>query len=155
MNKIFTAQVIKAGLLVGVLDILAALVRQYIKTGKSPVGILKFIASGIFGQAAFANGDIMILVGLVLHLGIAMLFTLFFFWLVRKLPFLLTYKVLTGIAYGIFIWCVMQFMVLPLSNTTKLPFAVKDAIISMSILVVCIGLPLVFMMGKTVRMNKS
>jgi len=155
MNEIFAAQVIKAELLVGVLDILAALVRQYIKTGKSPVGVLKFIASGIFGQAAFTNGDIMILVGLVLHLVIAMLFALFFFWLVTKWPALLTYKILTGILYGIFIWCVMQFMVLPLSNTTKLPFNVKDAIIAMAILIVCIGLPLAFMAGKFVKVNKS
>lgn len=155
MNKIFTAQVIKAGLLVGGLDILAALVRQYIKTGKSPVGVLKFIASGVFGKTAFTSGDIMIFVGFVLHFVIAMLFTLFFFWLVRKLPILLTYKVITGIVYGIFIWCVMQFMVLPLSNTTKLPFAVKDAIISMSILVVCIGLPLAFIAGKVIEQSKA
>lgn len=155
MNKIFTAQVIKTGLLVGGLDILAALVRQYIKTGKSPVGVLKFIASGVFGKTAFTSGDIMIFVGFVLHFVIAMLFTLFFFWLVRKLPILLTYKVITGIVYGIFIWCVMQFMVLPLSNTTKLPFNIKDAIIAMAILVVCIGLPLAFIAGKVVKVNKS
>lgn len=151
MNTIFTPKVIKAGLLVGTLDILAALIQQYIKTGKSPVGVLKFIASGIFGQTAFTSGPMMIVVGLVLHFIIAMLFTLFFFWLTTKLPLLLKYKILTGIVYGIFIWCVMHFIIVPLSNTPPIPYTLKGNIIAISILICCIGLPLAFMAGRATK----
>ncbi|HYG39365.1 MAG TPA: hypothetical protein VD908_12125 [Cytophagales bacterium] len=81
MNN-FLLKILKAGLLVGTLDILAAFIHYIIASGKSdPFVVLKFIASGVFGNEAFVGGNIMIVAGLILHYIIALGFTLFFFWL--------------------------------------------------------------------------
>lgn len=145
MNNLFL-KIIKAGLLVGTLDILAAFIHYIIVSGKSnPLIVLKFIASGIFGNEAFSDGNIMIIAGLILHYIIALGFTLFFFWLFPKLNLLSKNKILTGITYGIFIWLIMNIVVVPLSHTPDQPFDVVSAFINVVILVVCIGIPLSLM----------
>ncbi len=47
--------ILLSGLLVGTLDILAAFVDYYIATGKNPLIILKFIASGVFRKTALTG----------------------------------------------------------------------------------------------------
>jgi len=54
-------------------------------------------------------------------------------------------RILTGIAYGIFIWCIMNFLVLPLSNIpSPITYKVSKVIKATLILIVMIGLPLSF-----------
>lgn len=71
--------IIKAGLLAGTLDISAACVQYYMKTGKNPDYVLKYVASGAFGKDAFTGGIVMSMAGLLFHYLIAFSFTLFFF----------------------------------------------------------------------------
>lgn len=47
--------ILYAGLLVGSLDITAAFLDFYISTGNGPGGVLRFIASGVFGREAFTG----------------------------------------------------------------------------------------------------
>jgi hypothetical protein len=145
MNTIINKKSIKAGLIVGSLDITAACIQYYIKTGKGPAGVLKFVASGIFGKQAFIEGISMPAAGLLFHFIVAFCFTFFFFWLTNKIPALLKTRVLTGICYGIFVWTVMNKIVLPLSNTPPIPFKLINAAIAASILILCIGIPLAFL----------
>jgi hypothetical protein len=140
-------KILKAGLIVGSLDIIAALLQYYIKTGKNPGNVLKFIASGVFGKEAFSGGTTMVTIGLLLHFVIAFIFTFFFFWIIYKIPAFSKQKILTGILYGLFIWSVMNFIVVPLSNTPPLTFKLTNALLAMGILIVCIGIPLSFMAG--------
>jgi hypothetical protein len=82
-------KIVMAGLLVGTLDILSAFIYYFIKTGEKNVfNVLKFIASGIFGKAAFSGGNMMIIAGLVLHFIIAFAFTIIFFWIFPKMKIL-------------------------------------------------------------------
>lgn len=149
MNKsIFSFYVLKAGLLVGTLDILAAFLQYFIKTNKDPLPVLKFIASGVFGKEAFTGGSNMYIWGLLFHFIIAISFTVFFFWIYSIAPSFFKYRLLSGIVYGLFIWVVMQFIVLPLSNTPKMAFKPLNAILAAGILIVCIGIPLAFLAGK-------
>ena len=60
------------GLLTGTLDGLAALILNY---KISAATIFKFIASGMFGKAAFKGGAEMVVAGVVFHYLIALLFT--------------------------------------------------------------------------------
>src|SRR4051812_24780647 len=144
MSKL-RAKILQAGLLVGTLDILSAFIYYYIKSGKTNfLVIFKFIASGIFGKGAGDGGDFMILAGFILHYAIAFSFTIFFFWLYTKTDLLAKNRILTGIAYGIFVWSVMNLIVVPFSNTVHRPFKIEGALINMGILIVCIGLPLSF-----------
>jgi hypothetical protein len=145
MNNLIT-KIIKAGLIVGTLDILSAFVYYFIKTGdKNVFTVLKYVASGIFGKEAFSGSNMMIIAGLVLHYSIAFAFTIFFFLLFPKIKAFSKNWILTGILYGIFIWIVMNLIVVPLSNIGSRPFTLVNALINVIILIVCIGLPLSFM----------
>lgn len=148
------SKIIKAGLIVGTLDICAASTQYFIRTGKGPDGILKFVASGVFGKAAATGGVMMSIAGLLFHYIIAFSFTLFFFWLYPKIYKLLHNRIVIGILYGAFIWTVMNLVVVPLSNTQKSPMVLTRAITAMAILIVCIGIPLSFLAGRRSAENK-
>ncbi len=153
MNNL-SSRIVKAGLIVGTLDILSAFIYYFIKTGKKDFeSILKYIASAIFGKEAFAGGSLMILTGLALHYIIAFTFTIFFFWLFTKIKILSKNKILTGIVYGIFIWVIMNLVVVPLSNITRRPFNLNNAIINALILIICIGIPLSFIANGFYKKN--
>ncbi len=142
MKSKFSA-ILKAGLLVGTLDILAAIVYYLIQTGKKDgFVILKYVASGLFGKDAFSGGNVMVLTGLFLHYIIAFAFTVLLFWLFPRVNPFLKNKILMGIIYGGFIWMVMNLMVVPLSSIGKQPFNAVSAIVNMLILIACIGIPL-------------
>lgn len=139
-------KIIKSGLLVGTLDILSAFIYYFIKTGNNDVfNVLKYVASGLFGKEAFSGNNGMIIAGLLLHYIIAFAFTLFFFWLFSKIKVLSKNKIMTGIFYGIFIWMIMNLVVVPLSSIGNQPFDTLNATINMLILIACIGIPLSFM----------
>jgi hypothetical protein len=144
--KTRNAKILQAGLIAGTLDILSAFIYYYIKTGKiNFLVIFQFIASGIFGKDAGAGGTAMILAGLILHYAIAFSFTIFFFWLYPKVNVMSKNRIVTAIVYGLFVWSVMNLVVVPSSNTVHRPFKLEGALINMGILIVCIGLPLSFM----------
>jgi hypothetical protein len=136
------------GLLVGSLDILAAFIDYYIATGKGPGGVLKFIASAALGRKAFSGGTGVILLGLLFHFIIALCFTVLFYWLYPRIKFLSANPILTGIIYGIFIWLIMNLLVLPLSNAPHLAMKTQRIIKAIIILICMIGLPLSFIMQK-------
>jgi hypothetical protein len=143
--------VISSAILVGTLDILAACIQYYLKTGNGPAPVFKFIASGVFGANAFTAGDRMIMYGLLFHYSIAISFTIFFFLISALFPVVLKAKVATGIVYGILVWAVMNLLVVPISNTPKGEFDWINAGVGMLILVMCIGLPLSFIAAKQQR----
>ncbi len=142
------ARIFKAGILVGTLDIAAAFLNTWLTSGRGPDAVLKFVASGVFGREAFAGGWNMILLGLLFHYIIAMAFTAFFFLIYKQLSQWIPNWLLLGVAYGLFVWLVMNRLVVPLSNTPKFPFNLTSVLINAAILVVCIGLPLSWIAGR-------
>lgn len=136
-----------AWVIVGTLDIAAAFV-QTLAMGGDPLIVLRFIASGVFGETAFSGGNSFAVLGLVFHYGIAMLWTLFFFLVYRHLRSFLRNKILIGVFYGIFIWAIMNLVVLPLSCTPERNLGWTSSLISTSILILAIALPLTLMAGK-------
>lgn len=140
---------IGTGLLVGALDITAALVDVYIASGNGPAGVLRYIASGVFGNEAFSGGSVMIAWGLFFHFVIAFAFTIFFYWLYPKINAMRIHPIATGIIYGIFIWAITNRIVVPLSNTPPMArFNLLRALKAIAILIIMIGLPLSFIMKK-------
>lgn len=144
MSTIFSVKTVKAALLVGSLDILAACIQFYLKTNKGPAPVFKFIASGIFGEKAFAEESSMIFFGLLFHFFIAFVFTAFFFWACNKFPAILKMKVAAGIVFGVFVWAVMNLVVLPISHAPGIPFNFWGAAVQVTILIACVGMPLSF-----------
>lgn len=140
--------IITAGLIAGSLDILAACVQFYLRTGKNPDRVLKFVASGVFGKDALAGGTLYAAWGLLFHYLIAFSFTFFFFWIYPRWKVLSINKWLTAVGYGLFVWLVMNRVVVPLSQIPKIPFQLTQAMIAAAILICMIGLPLSFTIGK-------
>ena len=144
LKKNFWRTVLLSGLLVGTLDITAALVQFYIKTGKDPLIVPKYIASAVFGKDAYAGGAEMAVYGFLFHFLIAFMWTLFFFLIYPKLKLQSWNRVIIGFLYGIFIWAIMNRVVVPMSKASVSAFNLKQAIIAALILIGAIGLPLSF-----------
>ena len=146
MQQPTSKRILLTGLLVGALDITAACTQYFLKTGKGPAGVLKFVASGLFGNEAFTGGTPMIIAGLVIHFLIAMTFTLFFVLLIKNIALLHANRLLTGLLYGALVWTVMNIIVWPMIKVPpRIPDLSRD-LQAMGILILCIGLPLSFLM---------
>ncbi|HKZ68404.1 MAG TPA: hypothetical protein VJ111_18680 [Chitinophagaceae bacterium] len=144
MKKNFWKTIALAGLLVGSLDIIAALVNFYINTEKDPLIVLKYMASAMFGKSGFSDGNAMAAWGLLLHFLIAFIWTILFFLIYPKLKLLSWNRIITGILYGILIWIMMNRVIVPVSKASTGPFDLKQAIIAVLILIAAIGIPLSF-----------
>ena len=134
--------IIKTGLVAGSLDIIFALAQYYLKTGKNPIVLLKYIASAVLGKEAFTGGYPMVVTGLLFHFLIAFAWTIFFFLLYPRIPLLAKNKIITGLLYGVFIWLVMNLVVVPLTKIPPSSFNAVKAIIGMLILMIAVGLPI-------------
>lgn len=130
-------------LIAGTLDLSMAITVWALVLKKVTAGqILQGIASGVFGQAAFTGGNEMLLYGILFHYIIALCFTVAYFLVFPYIPFLKNQRIISGLLYGIFAWAWMRYVVLPFSNVHQSPFNLANALISIAILMVCIGLPI-------------
>ncbi len=136
-------------IIVGSLDIFSAFVDYYTQTGKGPEGVLRYIASGYFGDSAFNPGRTdMSLYGLIFHYMIAFGFTLLFFLIYRNTKIISRFPVLWIIFYGIFMWFLTTQIIIPLSNTPDSGSVnLLKALKSVLILVFMISLPL-YLIGR-------
>jgi hypothetical protein len=140
MKRLLTP-ILWTALIAGSLDIAAAMLKYFLSTGKDPTAVLRFIASGVLGRDAFSGGILSALFGLLLHFIIAGSWTALYFFLFPRLQFLSRNKYLSGILYGIIVWCGMNLVVLPFSRVAMRPFDLFNAIEGIVILMVCIGIP--------------
>ena len=133
--------ILLAGFTAGTLDILAAFINYMVKFGKSPVIVLNFIASGVFGDAAFSGDAMMPVWGLIFHYIIAFIWTIFFYLVYQRVKFLGKNILLSGLLYGIVIWLIMNLILVPFSNTPKLPIRFPQLLLGVLYLMICVGLP--------------
>ncbi len=137
------------GFVTGTLDAMAALIWSYSENPKVGADIIfEFIASGVFGKAAFTSGGVMIVAGLVLHYLIAFLFTMVFYLLYPLCDKLIRNKYVIAILYGTVAWLVMNLAVVPLSKIGYHSIKVQSILIGIAILIVCIGLPVALVADK-------
>jgi hypothetical protein len=139
-----------SGLIAGTLDILAALIiYDLILQKTTSIKILQSIASGIFKKEAYSGGSQMALYGLLLHYLIALTFAWFYFTIYPYFKLLKKNTLLSGILYGIFVWIVMNLLILP-TVFPALPEKHLDfpLILSILILIFCIGIPIAFITRK-------
>ena len=155
MNNSFFSKMIKAWLFVGTMDMMAATIQVFIKGKNKDVlevfkMICRYIASAVFGPSARTGGTEMVVAGLAFHYIIALLFTVFFFIIFSKLGLMIVNRLVTGILYGIFVWAVMNRIVVPLSAIGSQKFNLNSALIACGILVICIGIPLAMLAPRPV-----
>jgi hypothetical protein len=138
--NLLTTMVI-AWLIAGTLDGLAAL----FILAKGNVVVFKYVASAVFGPTAFDGGTNMVLAGVAFHYVVALGVTAFYFIIYKYLPDIKTNKPLMVALYGLFVWVVMNLVVVKLTNAHPSPMTVQGAVKNSVILIFCIALPIVLM----------
>ncbi|HEX8308023.1 MAG TPA: hypothetical protein VF645_06340 [Allosphingosinicella sp.] len=132
--------IVIATLIAGTLDILSAFVFAGM-SGLKPLGVLRFVASGPFGAAPAANVG-WAAVGLAVHFAIMACMAGAYMVAASRIPALLRHPILAGIAYGLLLWLVMYWIVLPNRFGMPLPntvWAVSNQLFSHCILT---GIPI-------------
>lgn len=129
------------GVIVGVVDLLYAIV---VYSPRKPILVPQTIASGILGARSYGGGLRTAVLGVVLHFVIALGAATVYYLASRKLTFLVSRAVLSGIIYGALVYLFMHVIVLPLSalpkGDTPLVYAVTEFVEHLF----CVGLPIAF-----------
>ncbi|HEY4336999.1 MAG TPA: hypothetical protein VGM89_13910 [Puia sp.] len=141
----FFRRVLLTGLLAGLLDITYAYIDVYVRSGHFATKMFQYIAGGALGLTTSMKGGFPVIVlGIFFHFFIAFLFTLFFFLVYRKSKVSSLNPYLLALFYGIFIWCVMSLVVLPLTLIPIRPINYGKGAFDAFMFGVTFGLPLVF-----------
>ena len=103
--------ILVGGLVAGTLDIGAAALINLI----DPRVILHFIAGGVLGKAALQGGPAVAWLCLFLQWSMSLVIAAIFVLAALRLRWLTVRPVLTGLAYGVVVFVVMNYVVVPLS----------------------------------------
>jgi uncharacterized membrane protein YagU involved in acid resistance len=123
------------GLLAGTLDFLAAALVNW----ANPLVILQVIASGVLGRDSYSDGAASMVLGLLLQWFMSLIIAAIYVFAARWLPLLRTRWVAAGTAYGIVVYFVMNFVVVPLSAS--------NVVMRLTPKHVAINLPLMIIFG--------
>jgi uncharacterized membrane protein len=142
-----SVKVLCIGLIAGTLDIADALIFNQLRE-ISPILVLQYIASGLIGPRAFLEGNSSAMLGLLLHYVIAITWTFAYYEISRRAIILNHHPVLSGLSFGLLVYLVMNFIVLPLSTVkrTASTITVASRINGVLALLICIGLTVALLM---------
>ena len=109
--------ILLGGLIAGTLDIGAAALIN----GRNPLVILLVIASGLLGKASFQGGLPAVSLGLVLQWLMSLIIAAIYVLVANRLDELKQHWIAGGLAYGVLIFVVMNYVVVPLSEIGRAP----------------------------------
>jgi uncharacterized membrane protein YagU involved in acid resistance len=134
--------VLAGGLVAGALDIAYACAFWAVKAGVPPRRIFQSVAAGLLGRASFEGGAATAALGLALHFLIATSMSAAYYLVARRWPLLWRRPVPCGAAYGLILYGVMNYIVVPLSAAgpgSKDPLWIA---LSIAVHVLLIGIPI-------------
>ena len=122
------------GLLLGggaaaALDILYAILFYRIRNGVPPIRILQSVASGLLGREAYAGGAATAALGLACHFLIALTWAGAYLLTADVVPALARRPYRFGMAYGLLVYAVMNFVVVPLSRSPHARSLAPDVVV--------------------------
>lgn len=106
-----------AGLIAGTIDIGAASVINWI----DPLIILRFVAGGLLGKSALQGGLTVIALGILLQWCMSLIISGIYMFIALRLPKLTERPITAGVLYGVVIFFVMNYVVVPLSAWHRWP----------------------------------
>jgi uncharacterized membrane protein YagU involved in acid resistance len=109
------AYVLAGGLFAGTLDIVYACTFWGLKAAVPPQRIFQSVAAGLLGKASFEGGAATAALGLALHYFIATTMSVVYYLVARRWPLLWRRPILCGAGYGLILYGVMNYVVVPLS----------------------------------------
>ena len=135
-------EILIAGLVVGVLDISSALVIWSQRSVALQRG-LQGIAVGLLGAKSYTGGMATAGLGLALHFLVAFVVVTIFYLASRKFQFLTKQPFISGVLYGIGVYVVMYWIVLPTAFPT-FRHRLANELLELAIHICLIGLPTAF-----------
>ena len=105
------------GLAAAVVDIGAAC----LISGRGVVVILHSIAGGLVGSAAMQGGSGTAILGFLLQVAMGVLIAVAYYFAAKLLPKLAQRWVVSGLIFGVAVFLVMNYVVLPLSAWQRVP----------------------------------
>jgi hypothetical protein len=142
-------QIFWIGLVAGTLDIAENIVFNACR-GFRPWQIFQFIASGLIDGRSFQLGWVSIALGVVIHYAIALTWTAIFYIAATRFNVLSRRPILSGLLYGVLVYVIMNFIVLPLSTVPAGPSAAAlvTRVNAVLALMFCIGLPVALLVKR-------
>ena len=131
MNPILLSALL-ASVFAGIPDIFAAaaLVRQ------PPNRILQTVASGLLGKASYQGGWTTASLGLALQIAMSLVIALIYNLAVAQAAMIRDRPLISGALYGVVVYVVMNFVVVPLSRAHPKPHWTPPSVIAMLIVMV-------------------
>jgi hypothetical protein len=134
--------IVAGGAIAGSFDITYAIVFSGIR-GVPAIRVLQSVAGGLLGKAAYDGGIGTAALGLLLHFSIAFSWAAIFYGGSRRIPFLTRRPAVAGPLFGIVIYLVMYFAVIPLSAyPRKVMYTPFNVAINLFVHMFLIGLPI-------------
>jgi hypothetical protein len=113
------------------------------RNGVEPLAVLQAIASGAVGRSSYAGGITTALLGIAIHIGIALVAATVFMLVASRVTELTRRPWLWGPLYGVGVWAMMYLVVLPLRWPAKFPNFEPGAIAGQLFChLVLVGLPI-------------
>ena len=135
--------ILVGGGIAATLDIVYAIVYSWIRAQVPPITIMQSVASGLIGQPAYDGGGSTALLGLVCHYAIALVIASIFWLASRRLAFMTRNAVASGFAFGVCVYLVMNFVVIPLSAfPTPMTYTPVRVAINVVAHMILFGLPI-------------
>lgn len=145
------------GLVAGTLDITENIVFNAFR-GITPWRIFQFIASGLIDGRSFQLGWASVGLGVLIHYAIALTWTAIFYIAATEfnLTVLSRRPILSGLLYGMLVYVIMNFIVLPLSAVPLRPGAATIAarVNVVLALMFCIGIPVALLIKRTLETER-
>lgn len=107
--------VLVGGFVAGTLDIVYACLFWGLKREVPAQQVLQSVAAGLLGEASFEGGWATAALGLALHFLIALSMAAAYYLAAGRLPVLRERPFLCGAGYGLLLYAVMNYVVVPLS----------------------------------------
>src|SRR5688572_19347369 len=130
---------VSGGLAAGTLDIAAACIQSGLR-GIGPARVFRAIASGVQGPPAFQGGAGTAALGLFLHYVIAFGAAGVFVLAARQWRALARHAVVAGAAYGVVVYLVMKYIIVPASRFPSRGNPID--LVQVAIHIFCVGLPI-------------
>ncbi|MGH9942513.1 MAG: hypothetical protein ACRD9R_09200 [Pyrinomonadaceae bacterium] len=147
--------ILYGGLIVWVLDGFDAVLFNLFRSGVSPVRVFQYVASGLLGRASFGGGLRAALLGVLFHFLIAFTLAAIYYGASLFIPALVRRAVPWGLAYGVAVYFVMNYLVLPLSAAPKLPFSLASFLNGVIGHALLVGLPLALVARRSANEGKK
>ena len=114
-------QVLYGGLIIAIGDVIFATTLWFSWSGAGLARLFQTIAVGVLGKDSYQGGVSAALLGATLHLFMATMFVVACTLVGRRAPSLLRRPFVYGPAYGVLLYVVMNFVVMPLSRVGATP----------------------------------